>query len=171
MISATQAPNRTIAKGKPVETAIVCNAAKPPPNSSEIATSPSNVAQNTRCGVGALTSPPALMVSITNDPESDEVTKNTMTSTMPIKEVIAVSGRCANISNNWISSAASHLASQTEKALRAAHEAAVALAAEEAALSIKEAQAAMIKAIVTDHAERKSARDLRYANRKAAARR
>ena len=62
-----------------------------------------------------------------------------------------------------------YLASQTEKALTAAREAAAAKAAEEALLAAQAAQSAMIKSIVSDHADRKSARDQRYANRKAAA--
>jgi beta-ketodecanoyl-[acyl-carrier-protein] synthase len=45
---------------------------------------PSKVHQNTRCGTGASTLPPAVIVSITSEPESDEVTKNTITSTIPM---------------------------------------------------------------------------------------
>lgn len=63
-----------------------------------------------------------------------------------------------------------YLATQTEKALALAQERASAQAAADAALAHEAAQSAMIKAIILDHADRKSARDLRYANRKAAAR-
>lgn len=63
-----------------------------------------------------------------------------------------------------------YLASQTVNALKKAKDLAAAQAAADAAQAIKDANSAMIKSIVTDHAERKSARDLRYANRKAAAR-
>ncbi len=54
-----------------------------------MATAPSKMHQNTRCGTGASTLPPAVIVSITSEPESDEVTKNTITRMMPTKEVIA----------------------------------------------------------------------------------
>lgn len=64
-----------------------------------------------------------------------------------------------------------YLASQTEKALAAAAEAAAIAEAEAAATAAREAQDAMINSIVNDHADRKAARDQRYANRKAAARR
>lgn len=63
-----------------------------------------------------------------------------------------------------------YLASQTDKALREARETAAIKEAEDAAQASKEAHSAMINAIVTSHADRKSARDLRYANRKSAAR-
>ncbi len=96
-----------MAKGKPVETAIACNAPSPPPIKSAAATSPSNVAQKTRCATGASTLPPAVIVSITSDPESDEVTKNTMTSTMDSSEAMKVSGICVSISKSFSSSAAS----------------------------------------------------------------
>ena len=52
---------------------------------STTATSPSKIAQKTRWGMGASTLPPAVMVSITSEPESDEVTKNTITRMMPMK--------------------------------------------------------------------------------------
>lgn len=63
-----------------------------------------------------------------------------------------------------------YLASQTDKALREAREAAAAKATADAAEAVKEAHSSMLRAIVTSHADRKAARDLRYANRKAAAR-
>ena len=89
-----------MAKGKPVAMALACSAASPPPSSSAIATSPSKVAQNTRCATGASTLPPAVIVSITSEPESDEVTKNTSTSTMPISEVMPASGSGSSILNS-----------------------------------------------------------------------
>lgn len=64
-----------------------------------------------------------------------------------------------------------YAASQTEKALSAAREAEALRAAETAAGAAVEAHAAMINRIVSDHADRKAARDERYANRKAAVRR
>ena len=74
----------------PVETAIACKAPSPPASSSAIATSPSTVHQKTRCGTGEFTFPPEAMVSITSEPESDEVMKNTITRTIPTKRVIFV---------------------------------------------------------------------------------
>src|SRR5690554_3766355 len=100
LISATQATSSTRVKGKPVDTAIACKATRPPPRIRAMATSPSKVHQNTRWGLGELTLPPAEMVSITSEPESDEVTKNTTTSTIPIKEVICASGRASSMVNN-----------------------------------------------------------------------
>ena len=47
-----------------------------------MATAPSNTHQNTRCGTGASTLPPAVIVSITSDPESDEVMKNMWSGTL-----------------------------------------------------------------------------------------
>ena len=58
------------------------------------------IAQNTRWGTGASSLPPAVMESITSDPESEEVMKNTSTSTIARKEVIAVSGSSASIWNS-----------------------------------------------------------------------
>ena len=49
----------------------------------------------------------AVMVSITNDPESDEVMKNMITNRMPMKEEIDASGNWPNMVNSWSSSAAS----------------------------------------------------------------
>jgi hypothetical protein len=66
---------------------------KSPASKSTIATKPSKIAQNTRCGTGASTLPPAVIVSMTKGPESEDVTKETTTRTMPRKDVIAASGR------------------------------------------------------------------------------
>jgi hypothetical protein len=55
-----------------------------------MATSPSKMHQKIRWITGASVLPPAVMVSITSEPESDEVTKKTITSVMPMNEVIAV---------------------------------------------------------------------------------
>ena len=61
--------------GNPVETAAACSAARPPPSRSAIATRPSKQAQNTRCASGASTLPPAVMVSITSEPEVGHIYK------------------------------------------------------------------------------------------------
>ena len=72
-----------------------------------MAITPSMLAQKIRCGVGALTLPPAVMVSITSEPESDEVIKNTTTRTMPISEVMLVSGISPSMLNSFSSRPAS----------------------------------------------------------------
>src|SRR5690554_836554 len=89
-----------MAKGKPVETAMACKPTKPPPSISTMATTPSKVHQNTRCGVGALTFPPAAMVSITKEPESDDVIKNTTTKRKAMNDVICANGSASNMVNN-----------------------------------------------------------------------
>ena len=53
-----------------------------------------------RCTTGASILPPAVMVSITRDPESDEVTKNTITRMMPMAEVMPVRGNGSSILNS-----------------------------------------------------------------------
>lgn len=82
----------------------------PPASRSTIATSPSKIAQNTRCGTGASTLPPAVIVSITSEPELDEVTKNTTTRTMPMNDEIAASGRPSSMMKSCNSSDASAIA-------------------------------------------------------------
>ena len=52
-----------------------------------------------------------VMESITNEPESDDVTKNTMTSTMATNEVICDNGSCSSIMNSCRSTPASRTAS------------------------------------------------------------
>jgi len=95
--------------GKPVETVIACNAesaSAPPTNNRVIATSPSNEHQKMRCATGASTLPPAVMVSMTSDPESEEVTKNTSTRMMPTIDSKPLNGKSFTISNSLISCAA-----------------------------------------------------------------
>jgi hypothetical protein len=59
----------------PVDTAAPCKAFSPPPSNSAMAISPLSVHQNTRWVTGASILPPAVMVSMTSEPESDYVTK------------------------------------------------------------------------------------------------
>src|SRR6056297_201278 len=99
--------SNTNVKGKPVEITADCSDDRPPPINSTIATAPSKMHQNTRCETGASTLPPAVIVSITSEPESDEVTKNTITRTMPITEVMVANGKAASIWNSFSSSGAS----------------------------------------------------------------
>src|SRR3989338_1205152 len=103
----TQPTNSTMVNGNPVDTAMACKDTSPPPSNRAMAITPSIITQNTRCGTGALTLPPAVMVSITSEPESDEVTKNTITSTMPINELSSANGSSASMANSFSSSAAS----------------------------------------------------------------
>ena len=84
----------------PVDNTMDCSEASPPPSSNAMATAPSKMHQNTRCGVGDSTFPPAVMVSMTSEPESEDVTKKMMTSTMPMKDVIEASGNSPSILNS-----------------------------------------------------------------------
>jgi hypothetical protein len=71
---------------------------------------PSKIAQNTRCATGASTWPPAVMVSITSEPESEEVTKNTITSTIARNEVRPASAMLSSMLNSFSSRGASAIA-------------------------------------------------------------
>ena len=68
------------------------------------------MAQKTRCANGASTLPPAVMVSMTKEPESEEVTKNTTTSTMPMKDVMPAKGNGSSMAKSFSSRAASAIA-------------------------------------------------------------
>ena len=61
---------------------------------------PSNAHQNTRCTTGASSLPPAVMVSTTSEPESDEVTKKITTSTMAMHDVRPASGSAPSMANS-----------------------------------------------------------------------
>ena len=64
--------------GSAVVIAPACRALRtvlPPPNSSTAATRPSMLAQKMRCATGACSLPPAVIVSMTSDPESEDVIK------------------------------------------------------------------------------------------------
>src|SRR5699024_4869466 len=62
-------------KGKALTTDAACKALKPPANNSTAAITPSKVTQKVRCQTGVCAAPPEARESITNEPESDEVTK------------------------------------------------------------------------------------------------
>ncbi len=83
---------RISAKGKPAVMATVCKATRPPPAKRTAATTPSVRAQNTRCATGGSRFPPAVMMSITNEPESEDVTKKTNTRTILSIDVIVAKG-------------------------------------------------------------------------------
>ena len=61
-----------------------------------MATAPSAVHQNTRCDTGASVRPPAAMVSMISEPESDEVMKKMMVKSMPKQDRRPASGRPYN---------------------------------------------------------------------------
>ena len=64
-----------------------------------MAMTPSKTHQNTRCTTGASSLPPAVMASMTSDPESEDVTKNTTTSTRLTSDVRPASGSVSSIAN------------------------------------------------------------------------
>src|SRR6056300_1561987 len=76
--------------------AAVCNAASPPARRSVAATAPSETAQNILCHTGGFSAPPELIISITREPESEEVTKNVTISIVASADVIAVKGNCSS---------------------------------------------------------------------------
>ena len=63
------------AKNSPVIIDAVWSAIRPPPINNTIATRPSATAQNIRWIVGGLVCPPEVIISMTNEAESEEVTK------------------------------------------------------------------------------------------------
>ena len=66
-------------KGKAIDIEPDCmadNAYEPPATSKTVATSPWTIAHITLWILGVLSLPPEVIVSMTNEPESDEVTKN-----------------------------------------------------------------------------------------------
>src|SRR3546814_10891557 len=76
----------TTVKGNALAMAAVCNASSPPATSSTAATIPAETAQKTRCHTGGFSAAPVVMISITNAPESADVTKNVMTSNVASPE-------------------------------------------------------------------------------------
>ena len=94
--------NKIKVKGKAVAIEPACkalNASAPPTYNNAIATEPSANAQKTLCTTGASSFPPAVILSITSEPESDDVTKNTITKNIAIKDVKSENGRFSNIWN------------------------------------------------------------------------
>ena len=96
----------TIRNSIPVEIEAACMVFNPPPTRSAIATAPSIKAHKIRCPTGAFSFPPEVMLSITREPLSDEVTKNTETIKIPIKLVIAGNGNCLRNTNNEVEESA-----------------------------------------------------------------
>ena len=88
-------PIMTKANGKPVASAAACIALSPPPSRRAIATNPSALHQKTRCTAGASNLPPAVIVSTTSEPESEEVTKKMISRTILTNEASCVNGSCS----------------------------------------------------------------------------
>ena len=86
----------------PVLTEAVCMAFNPPPKRRAIATAPSVSAHKIRWPTGASSFPPAVILSITREPLSDEVTKNTATMKIPRKLVKAGSGNSLRKTNREV---------------------------------------------------------------------
>ena len=77
----------------------------PPPSIRAMATMPASRHQNTRCCTGASILPPAVMVSITSEPESAEVTKKIVISPTLTAETKPVTGSGSSILNKASSGA------------------------------------------------------------------
>ncbi len=63
----------TIRNGRPVLMVAALSAVRPPPINNMAATTPSVTAQKIRCLTGGSRLPPAVIISITSEPESDKV--------------------------------------------------------------------------------------------------
>ena len=86
----------------PVLTEAVCMAVNPPPNKSAIATKPSIKAQKIRRPTGASSFPPEVILSMTKEPLSEEVTKNTETIKIPMILVKVYNGNAFKKMNNEV---------------------------------------------------------------------
>ena len=89
--------------GAAVDTATVCSAvsAAPPPTTSRTAAAtPSRIAQKTRVDLGVSTAPPHASMSMTSEPESDEVTKKNTTTMIAMTLRIDPSGSVPKNSNS-----------------------------------------------------------------------
>ena len=82
-----------IATGRAATSVIACKALRPPASIRMAAVAPSTTAQKSRCHTGECTAPREAIVSITNAPESAEVTKNTAISTMASHDSAVVPGK------------------------------------------------------------------------------
>ena len=85
--------------GRPIEIVRDCSDAMPPPSIRAVATMPASTHQNIRCTTGASILPPAVMMSITSDPESAEVTKKIAIRQTLIPDTMFVNGRPSSILN------------------------------------------------------------------------
>ena len=78
---------KMIVNGNAVARASACSDANPPPNSSDMPIKPKAIHQKIRWAIGVSVFPPAVMVSMTKEPLSIEVTKNISTRVMPTADV------------------------------------------------------------------------------------
>ena len=92
--------NKIIEKGKALAIVAVCNAPKPPLSNRVMATMPVDEAQNTRCHNGVCVLPPEASMSITNEPESAEVTKNNITINTATIDSKLENGKCSKKANS-----------------------------------------------------------------------
>src|SRR5690606_11233571 len=88
------------AKGSALAIAAVCRACKPPLTSRTAATSPAQTAQNMRCQTGGFCAPPLVIMSMTNAPESADVTKKVTISSVATPDETAERGNSASVSNS-----------------------------------------------------------------------
>ncbi len=80
-----------MATGSAAISVIACSAPSPPATSRTAAVTPSSAAQNSRCQTGDCALPRVAIWSITNAPESADVTKNTAIST-----IATIDSSCGN---------------------------------------------------------------------------
>ncbi len=85
--------------GSAVVMAAVCNAVRPPSTSRSAATTPSVTAQNTRLAPGGSGLPSVDRMSMTREPESDEVMKNVATRSVATTVLIAPQGSPSSMMN------------------------------------------------------------------------
>jgi len=89
-------PRITAANGNPVIIVAVCKATSPPPISRVAATTPSIIAQNNLDVSGGSGFPPEVIISITMDPESEDVTKKVIMTRIPSADVTLLNGKFSN---------------------------------------------------------------------------
>ena len=85
--------------GRALAMVMVCSAPRPPASSRVAATAPSLLAQNTRCHMGVMAAPPDARESMTNEPESEEVTKKVTMRMTVRKETREDNGSTSNSLN------------------------------------------------------------------------
>ena len=91
--------NITQAKGSALMIDPDCSAGSPPASSSAAATTPSVTAQKIRCHTGGSSLPPEVIMSITSEPESDEVTKKVIINKVATSDIRVDQGSCSSIIN------------------------------------------------------------------------
>jgi hypothetical protein len=95
----------TSENGSAVAIDAVCSAVSdpaPPASSNTAAATPSRVAQYTRVGFGGSRSPPEVRMSITSDPESEDVTKKKTITATATRLVSNPSGRPSSRRNSEV---------------------------------------------------------------------